>query len=698
MKIGEKRAIWKVLIALPFILVWLYGGRITKANPEDPGATLTGVIHDQGVDEDGDGTYDFLEIGVEVNVTRAAYYGVELKGLVSSNSIYMDIRPEIYLEPREVGINVILIRISGQWIYSFGLNPANVSSVSLRDRNNSPLEGIAQIPLSREYLYTEFDAPGATLTGVVFDQGVDEDGDGTYDFLEIGVQVNVTREAQYRIDVSGAQYPGYAWGLGVQVVNVSINGQMICVSRLNPANISYVSLFDENGNIIWRLEEAPLSREYLYTEFDQPGAVLTGKIFDKGVDVDEDGTFDYLEVGVEINVTQPGDYYIATWGLLANETESIEVGGYQYELNVSVGVHIASLHLDGPTIYSSRLNPVNVSNLEISGDYRAYNQLLRGIPLSRKYLYAEFDKPQVSVGDWAKYIMNSTWHSTDPNATEPDQIKEQRDVKWMKIDIQEVYGPQITMSQTYLYENGTETQLPPVSGDVNYQFLAFIIPSNLQKGDRISSGFMPFNPVDEAQGIYAGMRRNLTCANFTMSFFGINMTMKMYWDRFTGILCEMNTVTSMQVGSYVSTSSTSTKMTETNLWKIMTKLSCSVSQDTIKEGSSILVSGSIDADLLGRTVILTYAKPDGSILNRTMTTDSNGAYYDSYALEVTGSWNVSASWEGDLTHTGAVSSLKSIVVTPKPFFETSLGMATIGVVTFIVVMPVAFFLLRRRKG
>jgi hypothetical protein len=310
---------------------------------------------------------------------------------------------------------------------------------------------------------------------------------------------------------------------------------------------------------------------------------------------------------------------------------------------------------------------------------------------NNKFIITE---PQVAVGDWAKYVMNATWHSSDPNATEPDQIKEQKEIKWMKIEIQNV-SDTITMLQTYYYKNGTETTLAPISGDMKLEFLAFIIPSNLQKGDKIP-GSMPFNPIDEAQGIYAGMKRNLTYANFTMSFFGMNMTMNMYWDRSTGILCEMNTTASMRVGSDSTTQSTSTKMTETNLWKIVTQLSCSVSQDTIKEGSSILVSGSIDADLPGRAVILTYRKPDGSILNRTVTTDSKGAYSDSYTLEANGSWGVSASWEGDITYTGAISLLNSIMVTPKPFFETSLGLATIGI-AILSIVSVVFFLRVRVK-
>jgi hypothetical protein len=104
----------------------------------------------------------------------------------------------------------------------------------------------------------------------------------------------------------------------------------------------------------------------------------------------------------------------------------------------------------------------------------------------------------------------------------------------------------------------------------------------------------------------------------------------------------------------------------------------------------------IDADLSGKTVTLTYRKPDGSTLNRTVTTGPNGAYSGSYALKATGSWSVSASWEGDLTHAGATSLSRSITVTPKPFLETPLGMGAAGVSVIVVVLVVV--LLRRKEA
>lgn len=138
-------------------------------------------------------------------------------------------------------------------------------------------------------------------------------------------------------------------------------------------------------------------------------------------------------------------------------------------------------------------------------------------------------------------------------------------------------------------------------------------------------------------------------------------------------------------------------MTETSLWeKIRTALSCSFSKDTITQGGSIAVSGSINATLSGKTITLTYKMPDGSILTRTVTTGSDGSYSDSYAPYAIGSWSVTASWGGDSTHFGATSSLKSFIVNPKPFIETPTGIAAIagGIAAILIV---AVFKLKKRK-
>jgi hypothetical protein len=171
----------------------------------------------------------------------------------------------------------------------------------------------------------------------------------------------------------------------------------------------------------------------------------------------------------------------------------------------------------------------------------------------------------------------------------------------------------------------------------------------------------------------------------------------MYFDKTTGILCEMLMEASTPTAIYVTTTSTLMKMTDTNMWNIKTALSCSTSKDVITQGQSIVVSGSLNVTLSGKTVTLTYRKPDGSIVNRTVTTGSDGSYSDSYTPDATGSWSITASWTGDYTYKGATSSSQSFIVNAIPFIETPLGMATIGGAIILIVIVAAILVLRRRK-
>ena len=127
----------------------------------------------------------------------------------------------------------------------------------------------------------------------------------------------------------------------------------------------------------------------------QPPASLTGTIYDRGVDTDADTYFNYLEVGVEVNVTTAGYYEVEV-------SVGLEDSGYVYvhdyeDMHLDVGVHVVNLSLYGPTIYSSRTNPVNVSNIDLwenpTEDWRTWLGSRHDVPLSHQYFYYEFDAP-----------------------------------------------------------------------------------------------------------------------------------------------------------------------------------------------------------------------------------------------------------------------------------------------------------------
>ena len=157
-----------LLSASIFSIFWV---QIPQVSAQD-GASLTGVISDQGVDTDGDGTFDYLEVGVEVNVTASGMFRVRVSGLYDSTYNYISIRDEnfTYLD---VGIQIVYLSLYGPTIYTSGLNPVYVSDIYLYDENYNRLDSLYDVPLSREYFYTEFDAPftDAEVKFIVYPDG-----------------------------------------------------------------------------------------------------------------------------------------------------------------------------------------------------------------------------------------------------------------------------------------------------------------------------------------------------------------------------------------------------------------------------------------------------------------------------------------------------------------------------------------------
>jgi hypothetical protein len=133
--------------------------------------------------------------------------------------------------------------------------------------------------------------------------------------------------------------------------------------------------------------------------------------------------------------------------------------------------------------------------------------------------------------------------------------------------------------------------------------------------------------------------------------------------------------------------------------KMSSSVSCSTSHSTVINGDTITVTGSISPAVSGKTVTLAYTKPDGTTkVTRTVTTNSDGSFSDSYKPDTNGAWSVTASWEGDAAHEGTSSTSKSFTANPQPsFFETPTGMATIGGAVLAAIVLTAILILKRRK-
>jgi uncharacterized membrane protein len=129
---------------------------------------------------------------------------------------------------------------------------------------------------------------------------------------------------------------------------------------------------------------------------------------------------------------------------------------------------------------------------------------------------------------------------------------------------------------------------------------------------------------------------------------------------------------------------------------IATYLTIAVSPTTVKQTNTVTVSGTISPKIAGAAVTLTYTKPDGTGLTRTVTTDTDGKFSDSIASEDMGSWQVYASWQGDNLHAGARSAATTFQVTEFSFIDRY-GFA-LGAVVLIVLAAAAVLYFRSRRA
>ena len=374
-------------------------------------AGLTGFIHDYGSDTDGDGLYNFLVVEVEVSVSVAGYYTVEVDALrdLSYYYLWFYISNTTYLG---VGVQNVSLSFSGIRIYANKFNPNNIYGVYLYDEYHNTLDYRGYIVLPQTYDYAFFDT-GAVLTGKLYDEGVDTDSDGLYNYLKVGVEINVSDEAFYAVYVSGLVNASYYYiydvynsteehlSPGIQVLNVSLHGAPIYASHatnISMVNSISLSVYEDHG--YYQLDYRNylnLTSLYNYSEFESP-AYFTGTIYDRGVDSDLNLKYDYLEISIEINFTEAGNYYVEVQSIIDDASHYLyiyqSVSGY-----FDVGVQLVNLTVYGAYLYAQHFNPRYIGFMRIySWDHGLVLDKLSNVPLPTPYNYMDFESHALLTG------------------------------------------------------------------------------------------------------------------------------------------------------------------------------------------------------------------------------------------------------------------------------------------------------------
>jgi len=185
----------------------------------------------------------------------------------------------------------------------------------------------------------------------------------------------------------------------------------------------------------------------------------------------------------------------------------------------------------------------------------------------------------VYAGAWAKYDINFQYVWESQTEPEPQYLRDSNQTKWNNVTIAMVSGYTVTTEVTTHLKNNTE-RTARYQGDIltgvgNLSFQVLV--AGIQKGDPILiypnfTGEIP--RINETISTsYAGANRQINFMRVEAGdvkngeFLGSGVIYDYYWDRKTGILCELGTLTHDETALHNMTSYLTAKMAQTNLWK-----------------------------------------------------------------------------------------------------------------------------------
>ena len=273
------------------------------------------TITDSGEDTNGNGYYEFLRLDLTVSSPiRTGTHRVD-GYLCHDEDVLAFAGATVDLAATPQAATLLF---TGMQIYASGQNGPYTITLVVFDETETRVVKFSEIHQTNAYLYTEFEAPMARLMTAFSEETPDADSDGCYDQLVISVPVEVTIPGIY--NVAGTLYDtaqsemltlsvDVALAAGSQYVQLAFSGQVIHRHRVDgPYTLGNLCLRDATYTLLDSMTVAYATLPYLYDQFERPDVFVTGDYSDAGTDTTGDGTYDYLEIDVEVSVEYAGTY------------------------------------------------------------------------------------------------------------------------------------------------------------------------------------------------------------------------------------------------------------------------------------------------------------------------------------------------------------------------------------------------------
>ncbi|MBR9705280.1 hypothetical protein GOV12_07745 [Candidatus Pacearchaeota archaeon] len=312
-------------------------------------AEITEIVSEYGEDINNDGYYDYLILDVEVDVKEAGNYRIEMDMSFGENpELYSEFYQYYYLEE---GPQTIPIKVSGSIIHLSQIDQSYTFVIELHD---------IDLDFEEEYIYETEIYNFKDFQPLSFsDKLIDEDENGLYDYIIIEAEIVAPKEGTYRLYAKlGDKNEYYLKYLekeyyleeGKNKVELKFSGLEAFLEGVDESLFLYelhLNLDNNGGNELGFWKNVYTTQEFNLEEFEKPGAEIIEIISDYGIDLDNDGLYDYLTVEVKLNVTKSGNYYLDA-EIEIEDNDEIETSLSKY---YNEGIHIVKLSFAGSEIY-----------------------------------------------------------------------------------------------------------------------------------------------------------------------------------------------------------------------------------------------------------------------------------------------------------------------------------------------------------
>ena len=282
----------------------------TKAEDNPSQNINVTILDDFGNDSNSNGLFETLSVDTQIDLETGGNYLI-------GGMLYKDAKCIGYASVEsflESGSNTVTLNFSGVYLRSMMENGPYTVGLVISQTETNPLFIDNSIYTTDLYNVSDFEISLVEITDVTF-ECIDQDNNGYFDILKAiltidsGVSLNtVIQGSSDALGLTLKNVVSKEINPGVNQVEVVFDGKRIRQSGLNSPYGFIFRVYDEK-----RIPYATgngTADNLMYSDFEIPEISLTNQFLDEAVDLDSDGLFDVLKIGIGVTVSEEGTYSI----------------------------------------------------------------------------------------------------------------------------------------------------------------------------------------------------------------------------------------------------------------------------------------------------------------------------------------------------------------------------------------------------